>query len=121
MKILFIISASIAIKKCYGILAQLTNQKIFIDCIVTNNAKKMISSKDLKKNISGKIYSDSSEKNNTMFHIKLKRKTDLILVKEHLGLPIPYQDNRSHLFIKFKVIYPDLNDENIRHLKQIFL
>ena len=80
MKILFIISASIAIKKCYGILAQLTNQKIFIDCIVTNNAKKMISSKDLKKNISGKIYSDSSEKNNTMFHIKLTRKTDLIVV-----------------------------------------
>ena len=80
MKILFIISASIAIKKCYGILAQLTNQKIFIDCIVTNNAKKMINSKDLKKNISGKIYSDSSEKNNTMFHIKLTRKTDLIVV-----------------------------------------
>ncbi|SVE23987.1 uncharacterized protein METZ01_LOCUS476841, partial [marine metagenome] len=80
MKILFIISASIAIKKCYGILAQLTNQKIFIDCIVTNNAKKMIDSKDLKKNISGKIYSDSSEKNNTMFHIKLTRKTDLIVV-----------------------------------------
>ena len=80
MKILFIISASIAIKKCYGILAQLTNQKIFIDCIVTNNAKKMISSEDLKKNIRGKIYSDSSEKNNTMFHIKLTRKTDLIVV-----------------------------------------
>jgi len=40
----------------------------------------MIDSKDLKKNISGKIYSDSSEKNNTMFHIKLTRKTDLIVV-----------------------------------------
>ena len=35
---------------------------------------------DLKKNIKGKIYSDSSEKNNKMFHIKLTRKTDLIVV-----------------------------------------
>ena len=42
MKILFIISASIAIKKCSGILRHLSSQKIFIDCIVTNNAKKMI-------------------------------------------------------------------------------
>ena len=47
-------------------------------------------------------------------------RTDLVLVKEQLGLPIPYENNRSDLFIKFKVIYPDLNDENIRHLKQIF-
>tara|TARA_B100001248_G_C27396688_1_gene466069 strand:+ start:1877 stop:3040 length:1164 start_codon:yes stop_codon:yes gene_type:complete len=48
-------------------------------------------------------------------------KTDLILVKKELGLPIPNENNRSDLFIKFKVIYPDLNDENIRHLKQIFM
>lgn len=48
-------------------------------------------------------------------------KTDLILVKEQLGLPIPYENTRSDLFIKFKVIYPDLNDENIKDLKKIFL
>jgi len=80
MKILFIISASIAIKKCYGILEQLTNRQIFIDCIVTNNSKKIANIKELKKNIIGKIYSDSSEKNNQMLHIKLTRKTDLIVV-----------------------------------------
>ena len=80
MKILFIISASIAITKCNEILRQLSNQHIFIDCIVTNNAKKMTKLEDLKKNIKGKIYSDSSEKNNKMFHIKLTRKTDLIVV-----------------------------------------
>jgi len=80
MKILFIISASIAIKKCNEILGLLSNQKIYIDCIVTDNAKKMTNLKGLKKNIKGKIYSDSSEKNNKMFHIKLTRKTDLIVV-----------------------------------------
>ena len=80
MKILFIISASIAITKCNEILRQLSNQHIFIDCIVTNNAKKMTKLEDLKKNIKGKIYSDSSEKNNEMLHIKLTRKTDLIVV-----------------------------------------
>ena len=77
---LFIISASIAIKKCNAILKALSNQQIFINCIVTNNAKKMTNLEDLKKSIKGKIYSDSSEKNNKMFHIKLTRKTDLIVV-----------------------------------------
>ena len=77
---LFIISASIAIKKCNVILKALSNQQIFINCIVTNNAKKMTNLEDLKKSIKGKIYSDSSEKNNKMFHIKLTRKTDLIVV-----------------------------------------
>ena len=80
MKILFIISASIAIKKCSAILRNLSNQEIFIDCILTNSAKKMIDLEDLKKSIKGTIYSDSSEKNNKMFHIKLTRKTDLIVV-----------------------------------------
>ena len=80
MKMLFIISASIAIKKCNVILKALSNQQIFINCIVTNNAKKMTNLEDLKKSIKGKIYSDSSEKNNKMFHIKLTRKTDLIVV-----------------------------------------
>ena len=46
MKILFIISASIAITKCNEILRQLSNQQIFIDCIVTNNAKKMTEFED---------------------------------------------------------------------------
>ena len=42
MKILFIISASIAIKKCAEILEILSSKNISIDCIVTKNAKKMI-------------------------------------------------------------------------------
>ena len=80
MKILFIITASIAIKKCNEILKELTSKKILIDCIITDKAKKMHDFNKLKKLISGKIYTDNSEKNNKMLHIKLTRKSDLIVV-----------------------------------------
>ncbi len=80
MKILFIISASVAIKKCGEIFKNLSSKKISIDCIVTKNAKKMINLKELKKTISGKIYSDLDEKKNKMLHINLTRRSDLIVV-----------------------------------------
>jgi len=47
-------------------------------------------------------------------------KTDLIIIKESLGLPIPNENKRSNLYIKFNIIYPDLNDENIKIIKKIF-
>ena len=80
MKILFIISASVAIKKCGEIFKNLSSKNISIDCIVTKNAKKMINLKELKKTISGKIYSDLDEKNDKMLHINLTRKSNLIIV-----------------------------------------
>ena len=80
MKILFIISASVAIKKCKEIFEILSSNNISIDCIVTKNAKKMINLKELKKTISGKIYSDLDEKNNKMLHIDLTRKNNLVIV-----------------------------------------
>ena len=80
MKILFIISASVAIKKCAEIFENLSSKNISIDCIVTKNARKMIGLKELKKTISGKIYSDLDEKNNKMLHIDLTRKNNLIIV-----------------------------------------
>ncbi|MFL2510016.1 MAG: bifunctional phosphopantothenoylcysteine decarboxylase/phosphopantothenate--cysteine ligase CoaBC [Alphaproteobacteria bacterium] len=80
MKILFIISASVAIKKCAEIFENLSSKNITIDCIVTKNAKKMINLKKLKKTVSGKIYSDLDEKNNKMLHIDLTRKSNLIIV-----------------------------------------
>ena len=80
MKILFIISGSIAIKKCEEIFEILSSKNISIDCIVTKNAKKMINLKKLKKTISGKIYSDVDEKNNKMLHIDLTRKNNLVIV-----------------------------------------
>ena len=80
MQILFIITGSIAIKKCYKILDILTSKNILIDCIVTDNAMKMINLKNLKKKIKGKIFNNQSEINNKMLHISLTRKSDIIVV-----------------------------------------
>ena len=73
-------TASIAIKKCNEILKNLTSQNILIDCIFTDNAKKLFNLNKLKKNIKGEIYTNDSEKNNRMLHITLTRKNDLIVV-----------------------------------------
>ncbi len=80
MKILFIITGSIAISKCYEILNELKVSKIEVNCIITNNAKRLLNSKILKKSISGKIYTDASEKKEKMLHINLSRVNDLIVV-----------------------------------------
>ena len=80
MKILFVITGSIAVSKCYEILNVLKNKKIEIDCILTNNAKKILNISKLKKNISGKIYTDVSEKSEKMLHINLSRENNLIVV-----------------------------------------
>ena len=80
MKVLFIVTGSIAIKKCVLIFEELTKKKIKINCIVTNNAMKMASLKSLNKAITGKVYSDNSEKNNKMLHIELTRSADLIII-----------------------------------------
>ena len=80
MKILFIITASIAIKKCNEILKELSFNEIKVDCILTDNAVKMTDIKDLKKIIRGKVYTNKSETNNKMLHIELTRKNDLIVL-----------------------------------------
>ena len=80
MNILFIISASIAIKRCNKILKQLSSNNNVINCILTDNALKMINIKEIKKNIKGKVYTNKSEKNNGMLHIELSRKNNLIVL-----------------------------------------
>ena len=55
MNLLFIITGSIAAIKCKNIINQLTNKNIFIDLIITNNARKIIDINSLKKRIRGKI------------------------------------------------------------------
>ena len=80
MKILFIITASIAIKKCNEIFKDLNSKKILIDCIVTENAKKITNVDELKKNISGEIYDNKFKKKHAMLHIELTRSSDLIVV-----------------------------------------
>ena len=80
MKILFIITASVAIKKCNEILKGLKLKGVTVNCILTDNAIKMINTNELKKNIKGKIYTNKSEKNNMMLHIELTRRSDLVAV-----------------------------------------
>ena len=80
MKILFIISGSIAAKKSLNILNILKNKGIYINCIVTDSAKKIINLKSLKSSIKGRIYSNYSIKNKRMLHILLTRKCNLITV-----------------------------------------
>ena len=80
MKILFIITGSVAVSKCYDLLKILKDHKVEIDCIITNNAKKLLDISRLKKSLSGKIYSDASEANTKMLHINLSRENNLIVV-----------------------------------------
>jgi len=80
VKILFIITGSIAVSKCYDILSALKKNKIEVNCLITNNAKKLLNTLKIKKNISGKIYTEASEKKEKMLHINLSRKNDLIVV-----------------------------------------
>ena len=62
MKILFIITGSVAVSRCYEILEKLKKHKIDVDCVLTNNAKKLVNISKLRNYITGKIYTDISEK-----------------------------------------------------------
>ena len=80
MKILFIISGSIAAKKSINVLNILKKKGVYANCIVTESAKKLININSLKGSIIGNIYSNSSEKNKRMLHILLTRESDLVVV-----------------------------------------
>ena len=80
MRLIFIISGSIALKKCKNILQKLSSKDVYIDCILTNNASRMLKIKSLKKFIKGEVFLDSSENKKKMLHITLSRKANLIVV-----------------------------------------
>ena len=80
MKLLFIITSSIAAIKSKKILEKLSNKNVYINCVVTENTKKIINHHKLKAVIKGRLYTDKSEKNNKMLHIKLTRKADIVVV-----------------------------------------
>jgi phosphopantothenoylcysteine decarboxylase/phosphopantothenate--cysteine ligase len=80
VKILFIITGSIAVSKCFEILDELKKNKVKVSCIITNNAKKLLNTNKLKKSLSGNIYTDASETKEKMLHINLSRKNDLLVV-----------------------------------------
>ena len=80
MNILFIITGSIAVSRSYDILKILKNNQINVNCILTKNAKKLLDIKNLKKCISGKVYTDLDEAKKNMLHINLSRDNDIIVV-----------------------------------------
>ena len=80
MKVLFIITGSIAVSKCFEILDELKKNKVIVSCIITNNAKKLLNTNKLKKSLSGNIYTEASETKEKMLHINLSRKNDLLVV-----------------------------------------
>ena len=97
------------------------------DCIEDESFKihhyHLIYNKDINvSNLYGDFIFDLELPDNTIIKIECNNlyKTDLIIVKENLGLPIPNENKRSNLFIKFNVIYPELNDDEIETLKDIF-
>ena len=137
MKILFIITGSIAVSKCYDILGELKKHKIEVNCIITNNAKKLLNTKKIKQNIYGKIYTDISEKKEKMLHINLSRKTRLIVVCPSTANTIAkfangYGDNLASTTLlasnKPIIIIPamnammwnnPINEKNVKYLQSI--
>tara|TARA_B100001057_G_scaffold84095_1_gene79912 strand:- start:10913 stop:12094 length:1182 start_codon:yes stop_codon:yes gene_type:complete len=79
-KVLFIITGSIAAKRCLEIFRILKSNDIEISCILTKDAEKYVKIGEIKKYINNNIFSDKSEKKNKMLHINLSRKNDLIVV-----------------------------------------
>ena len=80
MRLLFVMSASIALEKAVEVLKALTARNIIIDCIITDNAKKMTNYKNIQMVIKGKIYTNKSESKNKMLHINLTRAANLVVV-----------------------------------------
>ena len=137
MKILFIITGSIAVSKSYDILKKLKEKKIEINCILTNNAKKLINIKELKKNIIGKIYMDSDEAEKKMLHINLSRENNIIAVcpatansiakfsngyGDNLASTTLLASNKSIIFVpamNTMMWNNPVNKKNVKYLKSI--
>ncbi len=139
MKILFIITGSVAVSRCYEILEKLKYLKVEVECVITNNAKKLVNISKLRNNITGKIYTDVSENKQKMLHINLSRKNDIIVVCPATANTIAkfangYGDNLASntLLASNKPIFfiPSMNTQmwenkinkkNIRYLKSVGL
>ena len=65
-KILLIITGSIAASKCENIINLFNNNKIEATCILTEEAKKYIRTSKIKKLLLNRIFTDKSEKKNSL-------------------------------------------------------
>ena len=81
IKVLLIISGSIAVKKTSELLDLLNKEKIDIDCIITKSGISLIKSLKIPSFKNCKIYTDKDFFNkNNMLHIELSRKAEAIIV-----------------------------------------
>ena len=81
MKVLLIVSGSIAIKKTSELLNLLNKEKINIDCIVTKSGIALIKSLKIPTFKNCEVYTDKDFFNkDNMLHIELSRKVDAIIV-----------------------------------------
>jgi len=81
MRVLLIVSGSIAIKKTSKLLKLLNKEKIKIDCIITKSGISLIKSLKISSFKYCKVYTDKNFFNkNNMLHIELSRKADAIIV-----------------------------------------
>ena len=81
MKVLLIVSGSIALKKTSELLDLLNKEKINIDCIITKSGVSLIKSLKIPSFKNCKVYTDKDFFNKkNMLHIELSRKADAIIV-----------------------------------------
>ena len=136
MRLLFIITGSIAVSKIHEILEKIKQKDIYVDCVFTKSAEKLTTLKNFKKLIKGNIYYDRSEKKNKMLHISLSRSSDLIVVcpatantiaklangyGDNLASTILLASNKEILFIpamNSKMWSNKLNQKNVNYLKK---
>ena len=80
IRVLIIVTGSIAIKKLEEFIKLLKNETITIDIIATKSALSLIKSLNIKniKNCKIYTYKDFFNKNNKMLHIELSRKADAV-------------------------------------------
>ena len=82
MRLLLIISGSIAVKKISELIRLLHSNNIIIDCIITKSAKSIMKTLKIPEPKNCNIFTDEDlfKKNKDFLHISLTRRVDLVLV-----------------------------------------
>jgi phosphopantothenoylcysteine decarboxylase/phosphopantothenate--cysteine ligase len=80
--ILLVISGSVAAEKCLGLIKKFKQSGANVDCIVTANAKKFISTSTIRKITGKKVFIELFNRKDSrdMSHIDLSRCADVLLV-----------------------------------------
>lgn len=81
MRVLLIVTGSIAIKKSSELIKKLSDEKVDIDCIITKSGLSIIKSLNIKSYNKCNIFTDNDfESKSEMLHINLSRNSEAIIV-----------------------------------------